>query len=438
MAGSLALAACGQGEDPAAPDTGDDPADTEDAGDDDTDADGSEGEGATIRFSWWGSDARHQMNQDLIDAFEAEHPDITVTPDYTDWGGYWDKLATQTAGGDTPDVLMQEERYLREYADRGVLADMSEYDIDTAQIDESILGSGEFNGGLWGIPTGVNVRVMMADPQLFDEAGVEMPDDTTWTWDEYHELMTQITENTPDGTYGAQDFGFIEPDLSIWTRQHGQNLWNEDGEIGFEAEVMAELWQRSLDLIDAGGAPPASLSLEIDAGGPEQSLIATNQGAIARFWTNQLEAISSAAGRDLQLLRYPGESEFERAGLFQKPAMAISMSAESDYPEAAATFIDWMLNSTEAGEIILSDRGLPANMDVREHILDQLSDTEQQAADFIEDLAPDIVDAPPAPPRGAGQVADLLGRINEEVLFGQTTPQEGAERFISEAATITG
>ena len=39
---------------------------------------------------------------------------------------------------------------------------------------------------------------------------------------------------------------------------------------------------------------------------------------------------------------------------------------------------------------------------------------------------------------GAGQVADLLGRINEEVLFGQTTPQDGAERFISEAATITG
>lgn len=437
MAGSLALAACGQGEDPAAPDAGDDPAETEDA-DDDADADAGDGEQATIRFSWWGSDTRHQMNQDLIDAFEDEHPDITVTPDYTDWGGYWDKLATQTAGGDTPDVLMQEERYLREYADRGVLANLADYDIDTSNIDESILGSGEFGGGLWGIPTGVNVRVMMADPQLFEEAGVEMPDDTTWTWDDYHDLMVQITENTPDGTYGAQDFGFIEPDLSIWARQHGQNLWNEEGEIGFEPEIAAELWQRSLDLIEAGGAPPASLSLEIDAGGPEQSLIATNQGAIARFWTNQLEAITSASGRDLQLLRYPGETEFERTGLFQKPAMALSMSAGSDYPEAAATFIDWMLNSPEAGEIILSDRGLPANMDVRAHIMDQLSDTEQQAADFIEDLAPDIVDAPPAPPRGAGQVADLLARINEEVLFGQTTPQEGAERFISEAATITG
>ncbi|WP_413451975.1 extracellular solute-binding protein [Georgenia phoenicis] len=425
--GSLTLAACGQGENPA--DTTDDDTPTADS------ADGGE---ATIRFSWWGSDTRHQLNQELIDAFEAEHPDITVTPDYTDWGGYWDKLATQTAGGDTPDVIMQEERYLREYADRGVLADLSEYDIDTSAIDESILGSGEFNDGLWGIPTGVNVRVMMADPQVFEEAGVEMPDDTTWTWQDYHDLMVEISENTPDGVYGAQDFGFIEPDLSIWARQHGQELWDEDGEIGFEPELMAELWGKSIDLIEAGGAPSASEGLEIDAAGPEQSLVATNRSAISRFWTNQLEAISSAAGRDLQLLRYPGESEFERTGLFQKPAMALSMSAETEHPEAAATFIDWMLNSPEAGEIILSDRGLPANLDVREHVLPSLSEAEQQAAEFIEAVSADIVDAPPAPPAGAGEVAATLARYNEQVLFGQLDPQEAAEQFIAEAASMTG
>ncbi len=434
MAGALALGACGQAENLQGQ-ADDDGGPTADARSGETAAADS-GEVVTIRFAWWGSDTRHQLNEELIAAFEAEHPGIAVTPDYTDWGSYWDKLATQTAGGDTPDVLMQEERYLREYADRGVLADLTDHDIDTSAIDESILGSGEFDGGLWGIPTGVNVRVLMADPQGFAAAGVELPDDTAWTWDDYHDLMVAIAEGS-DG-YGAQDFGFIEPDLSVWARQRGQNLWDENGEIGFDAQTMAELWERSLALIEAGGAPPASLSLEVDAGGPEQSLLATNQGAVARFWTNQLEAISSAAGRDLVLLRYPGESEHERTGVFLKPAMALSMSAGSEHPEEAATFIDWMLNSPTAGEIILSDRGLPANMDVREHIMDRLSETEQQAAEFIAEVTDEVVDAPPAPPRGAGEVADLLARINEEVLFGQTTPQEGAERFIAEAAAITG
>lgn len=433
-AGALVLAGCGQAEnlpddEPAGPDPVEE---AEEAGAE------SEGEQVTIRFSWWGSDTRHQMNQDLIDAFEDEYPHISVQPDYTDWGGYWDKLATQTAGGDTPDVLMQEERYLREYASRGVLANLNEYDIDTSAIDETLLGSGEFDGGLWGLATGGNVRAMIVDPVAFEDAGVEMPDDTTWTWEDYAEITEQISAATPDGVYGTQEYGFIEPDLAIWLRQHGQNLWNEAGEIGFDAELMAERWQMSLDLIESGAAPSASESLELAAGGPEQSLVATNNGAISMFWTNQLETLASVSGRDLQLMRYPGESQFERTGVFFKPAMAISMSADSDHPEEAALFIDWMLNSQTAGEILLTDRGLPANLEVREAILDQLSDAEQQAADWITEVTPDIVDATPSPPTGAGEVASLLERLNEQVLFGQLDPLQAAEQFIEEATAITG
>ncbi|WNB86706.1 extracellular solute-binding protein [Cellulomonas sp. ATA003] len=426
MAGSLALAACGQADeaDPAAG-----------ADDDATTASGGE---ATIRYSWWGGSDRSDINHALIDAFEAENPDITVVPDFTDWSGYWDKMATQTAGGDTSDVMMQEERYLREYAERGVLANLADYDVDTSGIDESLLASGEFDDGLWGIPTGVNVRVMLTNRQVFEEAGVEMPDDTTWTWDDYHDLMVQITQNTPDGTYGAEQFGFIESDLGIWLRQHGQNLWDENGEIGFEPELLAEFWERSLALIADGGAPPVSEGLEQRNAGIEQTLVGTNRAAIIPGWTNTVEPMSVAAGGDVVPLRFPGETEFDRTGHFLKPAMSIAMSADSEYPEAAAAFVDWMVNSPEAGEIILSDRGLPANLDVREHITDQLSETEQMVAEFVEEVTEDIVDAAPAPPTGAGQVADLLGRYNEEVLFGLIKPQDAADRFVEEVATITG
>lgn len=436
-AGALVLGACGQAENlPDDEPTGDDdPVEEVDEAGDDGEAEADE---ATIRFSWWGSDSRHEMNQELIDAFEDEYPHISVQPDYTDWGGYWDKLATQTAGGDTPDVLMQEERYLREYASRGVLANMNDYDIDTSSIDETLLGSGEFDDGLWGIATGVNVRAMIVDPQAFEDAGVEFPDDSTWTWDDYAELTEQISANSDAGSFGTQEFGVIESDLAIWLRQHGQNLWNEDGEIGFDAELMADRWQISLDLIESGAAPSASESVELSAGGPEQSLVATNQGAISMFWSNQLGTLSGAADRDLELLRYPGETQFDRTGLFLKPAMAVSMSASSDHPEEAALFVDWMLNSQEAGEILLTDRGLPANMEVREAIMDLLPEDAQQDAEWIASVTPEIVDATPSPPTGAGEVASLLERLNEEVLFGQIEPLEAAEQFIAEASEITG
>src|SRR5690606_34651327 len=55
-----------------------------------------------LRIAWWGGDARHQMYNAILDNFEKEYPHITVLREFTDWGPYWEKLATQTAGGNAP------------------------------------------------------------------------------------------------------------------------------------------------------------------------------------------------------------------------------------------------------------------------------------------------------------------------------------------------
>ncbi|WP_202627792.1 ABC transporter substrate-binding protein [Cellulomonas sp. APG4] len=401
-------------------------------------AEGEEGE-ATIKFSWWGSDTRHELTQEVLDNFMEEHPDITVVPDFTDWGGYWDKLATTVAGGDAPDVITQEERYLRDYATRGVLADLSEFGdtLDLSNIDESILASGQMEGGQYGVPTGINAYAIVADPQVFADAGVEMPDDSTWTWDDYVEIAAEISANTPDGVYGAQDYGFNEPGFAIFARQRGEALYNEDGSLGFSPETLAEWWEISLRLQETGGTPSAAETVEIDAGGPEQSLVGLNQGAMSFFWTNQLGAITNAAGRDLVLLRHPGESEHERTGMYFKPAMFYSISATSEYPEAAATLVDYLLNDPAAAELLLSDRGLPANTEVRAEVQDQFAEVDQYSAEFLTDLEDEIVDGLPVPPVGAGEVAEITRRINAEVLFGRLSPMDAAEQFIAEVETAT-
>ncbi|WP_029663496.1 ABC transporter substrate-binding protein [Cellulomonas sp. KRMCY2] len=433
VAAGLALTACAGGES--------DPEQTPaPAGGDQTAAAEQEPEEATIKFSWWGSDTRHELTQEVLDNFMAKYPHITVVSDFTDWGGYWDKLATTVAGGDAPDVMTQEERYLRDYASRGVLADLNEYPdaIDLSMIDESIIASGQMEGGQYGIPTGVNAYAIMADPQVFADAGVEMPDDSTWTWADYVDIATQISASAGDGIYGAQDYGFNEPGFAIFARQHGEALYNEDGSLGFSADTLAAWWEISLQLRDQGGTPPASATVEIDAGGPEQSLVGTNKGAMAFFWTNQLEAVSNASGRELTLLRHPGESEFERTGMYYKPAMFYTMAADTEYPEASALLIDYLLNDPEAAEILLSDRGLPANTEIRAAVSDKFSAVDKQAAEFLSDLDDEIVDGLPVPPVGAGQVAEITRRINAEVLFDRLTPQEAAEQFIAEVETATG
>ncbi|GAB4084563.1 extracellular solute-binding protein [Myceligenerans cantabricum] len=391
-----------------------------------------------IRFAWWGSDERHAATQEIIDAFEAENPDITVVPDFTDWDGYWNKLSTAVAAGDTPDVMTQEERYVSDYASRDVIADLAELDIDTSEIDEGILAGGRIDGTQYALPTGVNAYALVANTAVFEDAGVDLPDDESWTWEEYVEVANEVSEGAGDGVWGVQDYGFNEAGLNILARQKGEALWTPEGELGVSEETVAEFFQTSLDLMQDGGQPDAARTIEYQHAGPEGSLVGTNVGGMASFWSNQLGALAEASGEDIELLRYPGETEYERTGMYYKPAMFYSVSATTEYPDAAAKLVDFMLNSEEAAKINLTDRGLPANTDVREVITDDLTDADQQVAEFMADLEDEIVDASPVPPEGSAEMQDIMERVNTEVVFERVTPQEAAQMFIEEVNAAIG
>jgi multiple sugar transport system substrate-binding protein len=420
-AASLVLAACGGDDDP-----------TGTAADGAGETEGADaGEDVEIRFSWWGSDSRHEETQEIIALFEAEHPHITVVPDFTDWESYWDRLATTTAGGDAPDVMTQEERYMTDYASRGQLLDLNDLPVDLSKIDELALAGGVIDGSQYAVATGVNAFSIVADPDVFADAGVDLPDDTSWTWDEFQDIAASFG----DDYYGVQAEGSNEAGFNVFARQRGEALYNPDGTLGFTAQTLADWWQLHLDTVSAGSAPEATELLEIS--GPDMSLVATGQGAMAFYWTNQLGALSGTAGHELELLRHPGESAGDRPGMYLKPAMFYSISAQTEHPEEAALFVDFLLNSQAAAEIQLTDRGLPANLEIREAIQALLPETETQVTEFMADITPDLADPPPPPPNGAGEIPGILTRLWEEVLFEQQTPLEAAEQFITEATAAT-
>ena len=392
-----------------------------------------------LRFSWWGSDERHAMTQEVIELFEEQNPGIKIVGEYTDWASYWDKLATTTAAGDAPDIITQEERYLREYAERGALLDLSQLDgLDLSKIDPLVAESGDLDGATYGVATGVNAYAILADPQAFADAGVDMPDDDTWTWDDYVKIAAEISEKSNGEIVGTQAMGYNETGFAIFARQHGESLYTEDGKLGFSKKTLEKWFQYTVDLLESGAQPGASESVEIEAGGPDQSVLATNKGAMAHFWTNQLGAISASSGREIELLRYPGETEHERTGMYFKPAMYYSISAGTEHPEEAAKFVDFLLNSEEAAAVLLADRGLPANVEVRDSIVDSLPEADKRSAEFLAEIEGTIVDGNPPPPIGAGQVVDIIKRINDDLMFGEITPAEAADRFVKEVEDATG
>ncbi|MEO3798408.1 extracellular solute-binding protein [Nonomuraea sp. B1E8] len=389
-----------------------------------------------VRFSYWGSDARQTMTEEAIKKFEAKNPNIDIEGEFSDFGSYYETLATKVAGNDAPDVITIEIRGLREYAERGALADLAGK-VNTADIDAKVLATGALDGKQYAIPTGVNAFSLVVNPALVEKNGQKLPDDTTWTWKDYIDLATKITAESGGKVFGTQQ-SFNPGYLQIFAAQRGEQFY-QGNKLGISPDTLKAWWANMQALIKSKGTPDAAKSVEIGAQSVDQSLLGTNTGAMGMWWSNQLGAINKASGQDVGLLRMPKAEGATTGGMFLQPAMLYTASSKTEHPAEAAKFIDFMINDPEAGEIILSDRGLPASSKVLAAVKDKLPATDIKTLDFIDEVRSELSDPPAAPPKGASAMEDILTRYSEEVLFGRMTPDDAAQKFLTEAnASIAG
>lgn len=383
-----------------------------------------------LRWSWWGSDTRATITQEIIEAFEEEHPHISVEGAFSgSMSDHMDLVTTQVAGGDAPDIIQTEERYFREYVDRGALLELDQ--VDVSGYDENALAGGAIDEALYGLTTGDNAFVILANTQLFEEAGVDLPDDTSWTWEDYEEIAQEISDSL-EGVYGAASptiMGMVQ----VWLRQQGAHIATDDGELGFDAEDIEGLFEMDLELMKNGTLQPADLAAETQEADLEQSLIAQGTAAMTGRWSNQIADLSELTGSEIVPLRYPSPTgTVEDNGMVFKASQLMTVSSTTEHPEEAQLFVDFVLNSEEAGLMSLTDRGFPANETVRETILPELGEHDRRSSEFIIDVEPELADPEPIPPAGFGAATDTLLRYYQEVLFERQSPEEAAQNAVDD------
>jgi multiple sugar transport system substrate-binding protein len=148
--------------------------------------------------SWVGPEGIKYWTDDIIQRFQLENPNITVTFESAESNDYADKLYTQAVAGDAPDVffiwwsagLMEQGQLLQldEYFDKDYLADFYPANIVGQQL----------NGHLYGVPKYVSTTAMAYNKKILDEAGVKYPDEN-WTWDNYLDAFNKCTKRDKDG-----------------------------------------------------------------------------------------------------------------------------------------------------------------------------------------------------------------------------------------------
>jgi multiple sugar transport system substrate-binding protein len=392
---------------------------------------GSDSEGSvTLRVSTWGNDSRLRLTREAADAFTAANPNIQLTIENSEWGSYWEKLATTTAANDAPDVIQMDESYIAAYGARGALLDLDSVkdDLDLSAMDPKVLDTGKVDGTLVGAPIGVANFSIAVNPKVLEQAGLEMPDDKTWTWDDLAEISAQVTKKLgSQGIYGLDNFGTGAAELGAWARQRGEEVWPTDGP-GVSEATLTSFFEYATNLVATKATPAASLQVENTTAALDSSLFATNKAAFHMLFHTQISAFGTASGTEMKLLRLPAHATGESPRMVNKASMYWSVSARSEQQEAAAKLVDFLLTDPAATKILTTERGIPAIPAVQQEVAPLLDPQAKVALEFSQAIAPDLVPPPQVTPANASGFSGEFTTTATDVLFGKTSRRGPARR----------
>jgi multiple sugar transport system substrate-binding protein len=391
---------------------------------------GGEGGATELALAWWGNPTRNKNTEAMIAAYMQANPNVKIEGQPGEFGSYWDKLATQTAGGQAPDIIQMDMAYIAEYGTRGALLDLA--GVDTSKFAEGTVDSGKINDKLVGINAGINSAVIFANPKVFEKAKMDLPDDTTWTWDQLSEVAAEVASKA-GVPVGVGDLVGSDPLFATFLRQNGKELFTPDG-LGFEV-AEAQAWYDLMVKFQKAKALGTPEQISEDVAKPlDQSALVVGDAAMYYFNSNQLEAVSAAAGGELmKMLRGPsltGKATDRKT--WYKASMLWSASARTQNPEATVAWINWFANSQEAADIDKAERGIPPNTEILAEVTPKLSDAQQVVAKYITDIKTEVADTPIAPPPGGGTLQEVLERNGIDVLFGRTSPADAAQKLVDE------
>lgn len=385
-----------------------------------------------LRVAWWGAEGRHEQTQAALKVCEEALGNITTSAEFASQG-YDDRLATQFAAGDAPDIIQVTSGHVTSYGQRGGLVDIDtvKEHIDTSAIAPGVLNQDSVDGKNYAVPITVNASGILLNTTLMEQYGLERPDDEDWTWDDLFDYASSVYEASDGAIWGLQQPSEDIRLLGIWARQlgHPDGLFDETG-VGVDPEVIASFLEYGYDLQESGGAAPASVSIEHQGGGVEQTMIGTGKALMAVRPINEITALA-ATGSDFELLQLPVHDTGETGQTFRSMSWAIT--SDSEHPAEAAELLNCLQSNLDVADILQAERGLPANQEVVEHIKASLSPEQQMMADFVEVVQENAPEAAPmAPPPGADTAEQMLRRYAEDMLFDRVSPAEAAEKFTTE------
>jgi multiple sugar transport system substrate-binding protein len=327
-------------------------------------------ESQAVTFMTSGDPAERAAYEDLVNAFEENHPDIDIQmthiPSDRD---YRTRLVTDFAAGTATDISLMNYRRVASFAANNLLESLGPYLQESELIHQedffpATIEAFYWQGDIICIPQNISSLVVYYNEDLFDAAGVDYPADK-WTWDDFVATAVALTKDTDnDGTIDQYGLG-VDPSMYRLAPFVWQNNAvfvddiNHPTRLTLSRPPTLEALQWFVDLRQVHGVAPDRV--EEESMDSESRFIA---GITAMFLDSRR---GTPTFREIEAFSWDvaplpnGESS---AGILHSDAYCMSASTENK--EAAWQFIEFA-NSIEGQTIIAqSGRTVPSLMSVAE------------------------------------------------------------------------
>jgi sn-glycerol 3-phosphate transport system substrate-binding protein len=251
--------------------------------------------------------------QGYIDNFQAENPNITVTPVFS--GGYGDvKTAIQTTiegGGKPPAMGVMLATDLYDLMNSGYIAPIDDYLAELPDSNSYIKGfypafldNSRYDGKLWSIPFQRSAVVLYYNKDMFKAAGLSRPD----SWKALGEAAQALTVRKGDNVtqWGIEfpsgwPYWLFQP-LAIGA---GQNIIGDDDlTVYFNDPAVIEAVDFYISLSKDYNATPAGVQ---GAWGTAPANFSNGTTAMIVHSTGSLATIIAQSGFDVGVMPLPGK-----------------------------------------------------------------------------------------------------------------------------------
>ncbi len=390
----------------------------------------------TIEVVLFGGPAEIAGYTAMVEAFEAEHPEIDVVlSPVAKQDDLLANLTTSFSGGQPPDVFLVNYLKYGQFASQGVLADVQDYideseSLDLSDFAEPSLEAFRFDGeNLTCMPQNISTLEVYYNVEMFDAAGLDHPT-AGWTWDDFLSAARTLTE--PD----ADQWG-VGIEASV--QRIAPFIWSAGGEL---VDDQLQPTTLTLDDPDTRTGLDFFLDLQLTEGVVPPDVQEQSLESEERFIAGQLGMYLNSRKSVPTLRESVTDFTFDVGPMPTAPGGApvtvlhgdaYCMPAEGN-PDVAWTLVEFAMS--RQGQEILAESGrtVPSRLDVANSPAFLEPDQPPASAQVFLDAIPTVRSLPHT--ATWSQMQNEVDSLLEDVFYGRMDREEGIAAMVETAESI--